>query len=308
MHTEAPKPASKRVQSAYGCVTATLLIGVFLAAGVVSMLLPLPRTLEDLREPIAIGLGIGGVVVVALMSMAPLLLFRSGERARMDRLFGTLHMTGRSDPGHGAEYRGRWGTRACTASVSLDGASPVTRHTRASFGLDAHAQTRMVWCRRGSPYLQVWSPPDAKHVLLSHHPEVDVRATDPARARTLSDQPEFWAEVEALLGWSAEAESVLTVAPDHVMLRVDGDNATLFEAEQVHRVFTGLERIAIAIEAATPTEAAHPSSDAWIDLAHNARRSMRWRQWGISFGCVGLLLLGWVAWVGAIVWKAGFIH
>lgn len=304
MSTTPPEPATQRAQSLYGCVTGSALIGVFLGAGLVSMVLPLPGHLEGLRDPIAVGLGIGGVVATALLAMAPLLLFRSGERRRMERLFGGLEMTGRPDLGHGSEFQGTHGGRTRTASVSLDGASPVTRHTRASFGLGADTGTRMIWCRRGSPYLQAWSPPGCKHVLLLDRVEVDMRSTHPALGRALADDPTFWDDLQSLLQAPGEAERIVTVGPDHLMLRVDGDGATLFDVDDVQRIYETLERLAHAIEARGPLD--HPVSmgTSWLDQAHSGRRRMRLQQWAMSCGCLSLIVLAWAAWVAAIVWDA----
>ena len=304
MSTDPPAPASKRAQSFFGCVTGSALIGVFLGAGLVSMLLPLPAQFEALRDPIAVGLGFGGLVVTILVSMAPLLMFRSGERKRMDRLFGGLEMTGRGDAGHGAEYRGQVGGRSRSASVSLDGASPVTRHTRASFGLDATTHMRMVWTRRGSPYMQVWSPAGAKHVLLLDKMDVDVRATHPAIARAVADDPVFWGHLDQLLAGIGDAESLVTVGPDHIMLRVDGDGATLFDATKVEQLYATLEQLAVALEDRAPRDTPVHASRAWVDLAHTGRGSMRVQQWAMSLGCVTLIFVAWCAWVGAILWDA----
>jgi len=304
MSTAPPTPASKRAQSAFGCVMGTALIGVFLAAGLISMLLPLPGQFEGLRDPIAIGMGVGGVVATAMLGMVPLLLFRSGERKRMDRLFGGLEMTGKGDAGHGAEYRGTHNGRARSASVALDGASPVTRHTRASFGIDAHTGTRMVWCRRGSPYLQVWSPPGVKHVLLLDRVEVDVRSTHPDLARALANEGAFWDDLQSLLAGIGEAEALVTVYPDHLMLRVDGDGATLFDSRRVELLYDTLERLAVAIEARGPLDNPVDAKGSWVDVAHGNRGRMRWQQWTLSCGCVSVIVLGWVAWVVAIIWDA----
>jgi hypothetical protein len=299
-----PAMASSRAQSAYGCVMAGALIGVFLLAGLLSLVLPIPRQFEGLRDPIAIGGGIGGVVVVALLGMVPLLLFRQGERKRMDTLFGALEMTGQTDAGHGAEYRGTWKGRTRSASVSLDGASPVSRHTRASFGLDADTGTRMVWTRRGSPYMQVWSPPGARHVLLLDRLDVDARSTHPELARELANDPTFWDDLQALMAGIGEAESLVTVGPDHLMLRVDGDGATLFDAHRAQQIYELLERLARAVEARKPTDTPAQATQAWADLAHGSRKRMRRQQWATSLGCLTVVVLGWLAWVAAVILEA----
>jgi len=300
-----PPLASSRAQSLYGCVTGSALIGVFLGAGLISMLLPLPRAYEGLRDPLAVGLGIGGVVFTALLAMLPLTLFRAGERKRMDHLFGILEMSGRDDIGHGAEYRGELAGRSTSASVSLDGASPVTRHTRASFGLDANTGTQMVVCRRGSPYLAILGPAATRHVLLLDQIDRDVRATHPGLARAFAATPLAWSAVDRLLQGVGEAEAALSVGPSSVMLRVDGEGATQFDADKVRAIYADLRVVAESVESLGPLDTPVAPGKGWLDRSHHDRRGMRWQQWAISCGCVSVLVGGWVLWVVSVLLPIG---
>ncbi len=302
--TRPPDAASPWATKAYGCLLGTGMMGAFLLAGVVGILLPLPHRWEALRPPFSIATGVGSIVAIALLGGVPLLLFRAGERRRFDLLFGQLGLRGRSDPGHGAEYQGNIDGREHSASVSLDGASPVTTHTRASFGVDAATGVRLVLAKRGSPYLQVYQPTDCRHVLLAPGEPLDVRSTHPEIARAWLTDPKVRPVVNRLLAGHHDAASILTVGPDNLLLRVDGDGATRFNGAEAAARFDDLRTLAAALEQRAPDTGRLRADGSWLDLGHKGRRSLRIRQWAMSCGCLTFVALGWLGWVAAIVWTA----
>lgn len=298
--TTPPQLASKTAQSAYGCVMAGALMGGFLFAGLLAMLAPLPRHLEGLRDPLSVGLGLGSILAVVVLGFAPLVMFRPGERRRMDRLFGHLGLTGRADVGHGMEYRGTRQGREVRAAVTLDGASPVTRLGRAELSLDAQVGCRFLVAPRGSPHLHAYENNGTKHILLVDRPEVDVRASHPEHFRRLAADPELWTLIEDLMRGLHDAHGLVQAGPRHLMVGIAGEGATLFDHTVADDIFERLTRLALAIEAAGLPD--NPATDSvWHEQAHTNRRALRIQQWAMSAGCLTLVLAGWAAWVLAVL-------
>ncbi len=306
MSDTAPPPlASSRTQRAFGAVMGCGMMGGFLGAGLLAMLLPLPARYEGFRSPIAVAMGVGSIVFFVLVGMIPMLIGGGDEAKRLDRLFGALGMAGADDPGHGRIYRGERDGRAAIAQAGTTGGNGFSRHAKASFSLGCDSGLRMLVGARGTPALNMARMGDRKHVVLMDRTHFDIRATHPPLARALADDP-AWQAVEALLAGVADAPGVLMVEPDAIQLIVVGEGATHFDVPEVEALFAGLATVAAALERLGP--ATPPArGESVLALGHLTPTTQRWKQWAMSAGCLSLVVLAWLGWVAAVAVDAGLV-
>lgn len=306
MSDTAPPPLpSVRREKLFGGVLGCGMMGSFLGAGLIAMLLPLPHRFEGFRDPLAVAFGVGSILFFVVVGMVPVYLNSGEEGRRLDRLFGSFGLLGASDPGHGRVYRGEHQGRETTVACMLTGGNAFARNSKASFSVSANIGLQALMAPRGTPALNMARPAGRKHVLLLDRKHIDIRASHPALIRALADDP-AWADVDGLLAGISESPGVLVFEPEMVQALFIGPGATTFDVPDAQRILRQLGGVANALERLGP--ASPPSSGtSWLSLSHTAPTAKRWQQWAMSLGCLTLVTLGWLAWVLAIAIDAGLV-
>lgn len=306
MSDTAPPPlASSKAQSAFGGVLGCGMIGGFLGAGLLAMLLPLPPRFEGFRDPLSVAMGVGSILFFAAIGMVAVTIGAGDEAKRLDRLFSHFGLRGASDPGHGRVYRGEHEGREVTVQAGTTGGSAFSRHSKCSVSVEAETGVRMLVGARGTPALNMATPASRKHVLLLDRVDIDLRSTHPELARALAAH-EAWAAVERLLAGIGNAPGVLVIEPQMVQLVVVGEGATHFDIPEIDQVLADLRAVAQTLEGLGPVP--HPArGTSWLALGHLTPSTKRWQQWAMSLGCVSVIGLGWLAWVLAVAVDAGLV-
>jgi hypothetical protein len=279
----------------FGGVLAVLLIIGFLCAGLLTALLPLPRPLEGLRDPIGVAAGLGSIFGISFLAWLPGLLFRREEEGRLDRqLRGFLLENGQAG-GQGRIYRATSGGRVWSLTCSLHHANPLFRMGILVIALPAPLGRFLAFSHNPGELDRLLTMHNHGHVLGLG---LDVRADDAAFAKALWADRIWRPRLLRLLSAHPAARGCLLVEPGGLVLRLEGDSVLPFSDEFLAEVRDLLFLISDHLRQ-HPGRASGPGED---HLSLHPPGGPGIVRYILPCGCISLLSLAWLIWVGSVLW------